>query len=352
MKYLFRCLLPGKSPLLFSLWLGAFSHQVLCQDFQFGQYYVSPVLNNPAAAGFMSAGAHRLALMYRGQWDNAWSEEAYQGAAASYDSRRCLKNGFLAFGLHVQAEGAQLAGFRQIQSGISVAYHPQLARNLAASVGFYAGALHYALDPGALRFDAQWNGQHYDPAQSNEENFAHESRFHPDLGVGIMLYSTEAAGWSAGIALQHLNKPKYSFLGDENELGIGLSAHASYALPLSPSKQRQLVFRTLLRKQSLGQNSRQWQIMPGAMFKLVFSSDLDNNLTGGLYLRLSGHEHGQAFTADALVPTVHFNKGGWSFGLSYDANVSSLTTTPAGGVELTMARRFGDESRCIKCPGM
>lgn len=92
--------------------------------------------------------------------------------------------------------------------------------------------------------------------------------------------------------------------------------------------------------------------MPGGMFKLAFSSDLDNNITGGLYVRLSGHEQGKAFTADALVPTLHFNKSGWSFGLSYDVNVSALTTTPTGGVELTLARRFGNESRCITCPGM
>jgi len=323
------------------------------QDYHFANSIQLPQLLNPGATGSGSVHRTRIASLYRGQWDNLVSQQAYQGASIFADMRFCLQNSkknFYALGIGLQHDFSPLGYFYNSNGLLTAAYHQHLGAETFASVGGSLGGLAMGIHPEKLKFDEQFQNGTYDPSNSNGENFLRDNIFQPDLSAGFVLYNNKQ-GWSAGVSWRHLNKPIYSLQGDENRLGVGLVLYGTGTIWKTRVNGQSLQGRALYRRQSVtGSNSKQWQTMAGLFYQTGFSGPTGMKMTAGAYLR-GGSLPGVAFSVNTLVPAVQIGNDWFSTILSYDVDIARTRSRFAGGLELVFQVSFGKTDRCIVCSG-
>jgi len=337
--------------LLFSTLLVAGGLACRAQDFQFTQAFNAPMVFNPAATGGQALYRSAVTALYRGMWDNAYSDQSYQGAALAAETRFCLprqQRNFFALGAVAQHDWSPLGSLSNTQALLTGAFHFHLGGDTYAAAGASVGALNYRVDPSRLRFDAQYRNGLFSAANGNGEAFETNSRVQPDVHAGAQL-ANNSRGWSAGVAWRHLNQPAYSFVDDENRLGIGLTLHGAATVDLPGNKQR-LLLRGLYQRQSVsGVNSKQQQLITGVLYHLYAEGDAGRHVQAGAYLR-SGSSSAAAYALHTLIPTVQVGNHRWVFSLSYDVNLQRVRSRFAGGLELGMGVRFGEVDRCVRCP--
>ncbi len=335
----------------FLFFLTSFASQA--QDFMLSQFYSLPMSVNAAATGYMESGNQRISLAYRGNWDDLNTEGIYQGGLAAYEYRHCSKHNFWALGGLLQAEGTRFARFEQAQLRLSGAFHYNLGEGIYASVGGGGGALQYGAALGDLRYDRQFvTNVGYDPNLGSGESFPSDNLIRLDLNAGAQVYDAYR-GWGAGIAFTHLNRPEFSFLGEQNFLGIGLAVHGTGTIWVKKAQRGRerpegsaLIIRGLYYRQSVsGSNSRQWQTLLGGFYKLKGKGD--GTFLAGCMARFAGRT-GRGAVIESLVPSLQMG-GTARIGLSYDFNVQKLAVPSAGRLELTFGWTFGNEERCINC---
>jgi len=327
----------------------------LCQgqDAHFSQFNRASTYSNPAFVG-LSPGPARLALQYRNQWSSVLAGQSYHSALASFDWRNCLGLSFFAFGVSAQASRAGDSRYTDAQALLSLAYHQQIDRGFYLAGGVRAGAWNYRIDEGQLAFEEQFDGIGFDPGRDNFESFDQLQRTVLGLSAGLLLYDTEAA-WQIGASLLHINQPLYSFLEDAqngNRVGMGWSMQGLFSLSTdSRPESKELALQFFYRQQALFKNSKQRMLSAGALWQLA-ESNKGNAFFLGLYGRVGRRAGDASFTFDAVTPYLRVDYGDWSFGLSYDVNVSPLANASmlAGAVELSVQANIGDIRDCIVCP--
>lgn len=323
----------------------------LAQDFNFNQSLQNTFLVNPASAGQASAHSLRLTLLARTQWDNPGSPKGYQGGATTMEWRHCLSSSrhFFALGLAVQHDWSVLGGMSNTQALPVAAYHLHLGDDWFIAAGAATGILSYSILEDNLKFDAQYQSGYFNGDRDNKENLTGNGRVVADLGAGFECYNNRK-GISLGVSWQHLNTPTYSFIDNENSLGISFIAHGTYSVPFNHKGSKAVSGKFLLRRQSLtGNNSKQWMALTGVAGRFPIADLEDNILQFGIYVRLGGIPN-YHLAVNAVVPTFTYMNNDWSASLSYDINSSGIRTRFAGGMELTTTFSFGKNDKCVNCP--
>ncbi len=350
---------------LILIWAAFFAQKSAAQEARFSQISRSVFGLNPSTTGYdMGDYYHRFAVATRTQWGSPWQNDAVQSYQASYDFRLCggkqrfgargrskrqfKNNGTrqenLAFGIQGRRTHSNLADFTFSGLWLSAAYHQLLGENAMLSAGAGAGMLNYSIDPGPLTFNEQFDGAGFNAALNNMEDFIYDSRIQPDLQAGIMIHGEE---FSAGLGLNHLNRPVFSFLGNDNHLAIAMTLHGSYSINLHDGINPPWVnLQAFYHGPFSGENNDQWLLIIGG--RINYPVSRINNFRLGASLRLAPHET-RSFLLDALTPSIQFDVASWSVCLSYDANLSRLRTTFTGGLELSASVAFGNRP---KCPGI
>lgn len=327
--------------------------QGISQDAHFSQFSRTQAYANPAFVG-LSREPARLSLQYRNQWQSVLAGQSYHSALAAFDWRNCLGLSFFAFGASAQASRAGDSRYTDGQAMLSLAYHQQIARGFFLAGGVRGGAWNYRIDDGQLAFEEQFDGIGFDPSRDNFESFDQFQRTVFGLSAGLLLYDTEAA-WQIGASLLHINQPLYSFLEDArngNRVGMGWSMQGQFGLSTdSRPESKELALQFFYRQQALFKNGKQRMLAAGALWRLT-ESRKGNAFFMGLYGRVGRRAGEAAFTFDAVTPYMRVDYGDWSFGLSYDVNVSPLANASrlAGAVELSVQVHIGDMRDCIVCP--
>ncbi|MCO6493511.1 MAG: PorP/SprF family type IX secretion system membrane protein [Phaeodactylibacter sp.] len=329
------------------------SRPCLAQDAHFSQFSRTQSYANPAFTGLGREPA-RLSLHYRNQWQSVLAGQSYHSALAAFDWRNCLGLSFFAFGVSAQASRAGDSRYTDGQALLSVAYHQQVERGLFLAGGVRGGAWNYRIDEGQLQFEEQFDGIGYDPNLDNFESFDQLQRTVFGLSAGLLLYDTEAA-WQIGASLLHINQPLYSFLEDAqngNRVGMGWSLQGQLGLSTdNRPESKELALQFFYRQQALFKNSQQRMLSAGALWQLA-ESHKGNAFFLGMYGRVGRRAGNAAATFDAVTPYIRVDYGDWSFGLSYDVNVSPLVDVSrlAGALELSVQAHIGDRRDCIQCP--
>ena len=105
------------------------SNQISAQDIHFSQFYESPLLLNPAAAG-SSPTDFRFVLNYKNQWKSIGTP--YKTIALSYDQRFYLnkkkKGNHLGIGVNLFNDKVGLSTLTTNQMNLNVAYHLNFSR--------------------------------------------------------------------------------------------------------------------------------------------------------------------------------------------------------------------------------
>jgi type IX secretion system PorP/SprF family membrane protein len=213
------------------------------------------------------------------------------------------------------------------------------------SIGIQAGWVFRTINYDALTFDNQYNGSYYDPGLANNENFRLSNYSFFDLGVGGHYHyqMSRERSMYAGLSVFHLVPPKLSFMGDGTILldkrwiaYAGGQFDVTESIDLLP----QILF-------MLQGPYREFMI--GSQAKYIrnrYSPWEYTSLNAGLYYR----------NKDAMVFMAGIDYKQFTFGLSYDMNVSKLKPASyyRGGLEFSLVYKYSKfknkRAKQIPCP--
>jgi type IX secretion system PorP/SprF family membrane protein len=298
------------------------------QDIHFTQYYTSPENLNPALTGFFR-GTQRFTLQNKTQWSSVTTP--FKTLSASFDMPillRYLKRDLFGGGIVFNRDQAGDSRFGTTQANISLSYIRSINKvnNQFVSLGIQTGAAQRTIDYSKLIFDNQWDGTSFDPAISNNEQFAKENFIFFDLSAGAYWYYMphKNINFNGGISLFHINEPKQSLLGNNDiRLDRKFVIHAGSQLK---ARDKLLVLPGFL----FLQQGIYHEFDLGLMLKVI-KEPADKNYLAmqfGIYYR----------NKDALNFIAGLDYKNIFIGISYDVNTSNLVpaSNSRGGFELSL----------------
>ncbi|HNM27115.1 MAG TPA: PorP/SprF family type IX secretion system membrane protein [Saprospiraceae bacterium] len=294
------------------------------QDLHYSQFTQHPLHYNPAHTGVFE-GTWRAGAIYRGQWLSV--PVNYRSFAGAFDYKFARHDRHLiAAGILLQHDDAGDGGLAWNQLGLSASAAHALGEEQALSVGFSLGLAQRSVDLGSLKFKNQWNGDVFDPSAPSGETLNRSSGLSPSFAAGLCWqYRSGEYRHSAdiGAGATHLNRPRINFAEDaEQRLPVRLSVAARGNLQMT----EQLDLTGFALGQLMGQNR---EIIAGGGLRRWL--DATTAVQFSLAMRLG----------DAVIPCFQLEREGWTFGLSYDWNISGfdVATRGRGGLELSAVYR-------------
>lgn len=325
-----------------------FCEKTYAQDPHFSQFYNAPIQLNPALTGMMK-GDLRGVINYRSQWSSIATP--FQTMGASIDMKmlgHLTKKDILGIGLTVANDLAGEADLKNIQLGVSIAYHKDMTgkRNNFIGIGAQYLIAQQSVDFTKLRFESQFNGEFIDPDLSSGENFAVNDFTYYDFIAGISwnYQPTRHRSFYLGGSIAHLNAPKVSFFNDIQErLNMKYTFYGGADFKIN--KNISFIPRGVVLLQGVAQ-----EINVGALmsFNVGTHKGADDQTT--IYF---GTMH-RWRDAQVIIMRYDYNNVGISF--SYDVNISKLNipSKGRGAVELAIIYRGNvfDDKRFdkIECP--
>jgi len=297
------------------------------QDLHFSQFMNSPLTTNPANTGFIPDADYRIGGNYRSQWTSL--PAPFITGSLFFDAqvfRNKLSNGWMGVGLVILHDLAGSGQLRSDKQYLSIAYHQMLGFSSLISGGFNLGLASKRIDINKYVFDNQWNGRFFDAKIPNGESAFQNnniSYFDMQAGLNYAYFPSEKAYINFGMSVHHLNRPKESFLGDDNEVPERFIGFANGSFKLN----------------------EMWILNPNAYYsvqarasEMVFGMNAAHNVLGnGNFILLGGAYYRWN---DAMIAMVGFEKGKIRFTFTYDATTSLLSTynNGRGAYEFSLIR--------------
>lgn len=300
------------------------------QDIHFSQSYDSPLLLNPAYAG--SNEGYRFICNYKNQWStigNSYKTLFASLDAALFKKKEDQKN-FMGIGLSFYNDKAGKSKLGTTEINLPISCHIKINTSNSIALGLQCGFAQRSISTTDLKWDNQYNGTGYDPSLASGEPAFNSKVGYIDLTAGLLWTCAfdDENNISLGSSFFHLNKPNQSFSSDKEPLSPKsiLNAKGQFKvgdrnislLPILIFTYQNKLNETdagMLLKFDLGQTSKYTGLRKSSSFSI-----------GSLY-RIK----------DALILIMNVNyKNAFSFGVSYDINLSGLRTASkgAGGLEL------------------
>jgi type IX secretion system PorP/SprF family membrane protein len=300
------------------------------QDIHFTQFYELPMLRNPALAGIFN-GNVRFTSAYRSQWASVTTPYRTMATGAEVKITRGFSAGdFITTGLQITNDVAGDSRLSRSQFMPVLNYHKLLNEEYGSllNLAFMGGWVTESFDPTHLRFDDQFVNGSYSATNPTSQTFSRTGFHYFDLSTGISFSSAigESTKMYAGASLFHILQPALTFMQD-NAVHLNRKYGINAGLNTKTGPYSKVTVYADYFTQG-GSNLLQ--------AGLLYTYDLDGmsegspwSVTGGLVYR---HK-------DAAMAVAKFNNAKFSFGLSYDVNISKLSTasTYRGGLELTFA---------------
>ena len=324
------------------------------QDKHFTQFYAAPLTLNPALTGAFN-GSYRVGGTYRDQWRNAL-DDPYVTFATAIDVRFPVefdpryKDAF-AVGLLFYTDKVSSIDFNTNQIALSGAFHKALdfENKQYLSAGFQAGLAQRNVNYENLTFGDQFNA--VDAFEfATAENLPENNFSFADFNVGINYAITPKKGLSffVGAAMHHVFQPQLTFYtvddGGDSKLFSKYSAQLSAEIPLN--WRLSLVPRVLFATQ--GPHT---EINAGSNIRIKINDYNESAIHVGGWVRPVGN-YDDSFGIDAAIVMFGLELNSVLIGLSYDLNLTDLTTTQQGQgafeISITYLGNFDNDS--ILCP--
>jgi len=298
---------------------------VKAQDPMFSQYWASPLYMNPGLAG--SVAQPRLIFNSRLQWAKLPNAFTTYSASADY----LVDEWSSAFGLLVMTDKAGSANLRNTSIQGTYAAKIRLTEGWVLSPAVTFGYGSRSIDFDKLVFGDQiiHNGPTTDDALGHLGN-----RGYFDFSSGAVIYNKTF--W-AGFSAYHINEPNYSFLGEDAQLPMRMSAHAGFRIPikhsvLSKSKLSSIAPSFVYRQQG---DFAQFDIGANVIFDPVMA---------GLWYRglPTNKNYNDQASQDALVFILGLNLKFIEVGYSYDFTISDIGPQSGGSHEISVSLLLPD----------
>ncbi|OIQ36288.1 MAG: hypothetical protein BM555_03015, partial [Crocinitomix sp. MedPE-SWsnd] len=284
----------------------------------------------------------QAAMNYKDQWRNVNSP--FRTFAVSYDMRMMAKEskgGFLAGGINFVNDRAGSSKMGFTMADISLAYHIRLNHKNTLGLGVKSGVLQRGADLNNVSWGTQFDGQSYNSALASGEVAQMNNFTKFDMGAGMAwtydntnggrnLAGSSPLRINVGFSAFHLTSPDFSFLGSDEKLHMKYVGHANALIGISDSRWAILPGMMYYR-----QGTAQ-EIYAGALTKVTLSRSTQYNeraegaaIAFGAYYRAN----------DAVSTHLLIDYAAFTFGLSYDINVSDLKvgSNGRGGLELSIS---------------
>ncbi len=321
------------------------------QDVQFSQFYSAPLYLNPAFTG--ATQLTRVGTNYRSQWPALQANFVTLSAYADHFIDD--KNSGVGFLIQTDREG--LAGLRSTSFTGTYSYQLPISDaftfRVGANVGYYLRDINFS----ALTFGDQFvDGVLVNPTIETFDTGATKNFF--NVGSGVLLYSNDV--W-LGVAVDHLNKPNQSLIGQEDKLPMKISVHGGYKFK----------FKSGVNGQGMYTRPQERSLTPTFQYKQQgnFSQiDLGMYLTFepivlGLWYRGVPYKVVNDFVNhESVVVLLGFiqkaKDSTFKVGYSYDITISKLGASSGGAHEFSLSyawftgdpRKPPKNVRLIPCP--
>jgi type IX secretion system PorP/SprF family membrane protein len=322
---------------------------VQSQDIHFSQFFEAPLLRNPALAGLFT-GDLRIQAVYRTQWQSVTVPYQTTSLNAEYKLPIGKSEDFLTIGGQVLYDKAGTVAMTSTHVLPAVNYHKSLSgdRNMYLSLGFMGGMVQRRLDRSKVTTNSQFDGSGYNGTLADGETFTNPSYSYFD-GTAGMSFNTQIGenqddNVFVGVAYHHFNKPSnISFYGDA-KLVMAPKWVYSAGARMSATENSYVTFHADYIKQ--GPNT---QVIGGMMYtyKLDDSFDPKYLIHAGGFIRWK----------DAFIPMAKLEMRPLAISVSYDANISQLTTATGGrgGFEMAISyqkyiNRDNSSKEAVRCP--
>jgi len=303
------------------------SNDSYCQDIHFSQFENSPLNLNPAYTGQFD-GDLRFTGLHRKQWKsvtvpyNTFSGSFDMGIEPLSQDRARYSAGIL---LNNDKAGDSDMGLMQAAVSFSLQLSIDDDSIHFISAGIQAGYVLRSIKYQDLTFDEQYNGDIFNPATGNNENFAGDNHGYFDLSVGIGYVFRHSAKFKtgAGISMQHINRPADSFFDQK--------------IKMFPRYQADL--------KADGDIGEKFSLIPSV---ILMNQGGYNELTGGTSVRYRlSSKPGKSYSLylggflrskDAFIASAGLDYNTLHAGISYDFNTSDLqkASDGKGGFELSV----------------
>jgi type IX secretion system PorP/SprF family membrane protein len=294
------------------------------QDLHFSQFSAAPLYRNPALAGLFN-GDVRVQTAYRSQWNNI--ANAYKTTSVNAEYKMPVAgDDYLTVGMQVLHDKSGTIALSTTQLLPAINYHKSISaeRNMYLSIGFMGGYVQRSIDRSKMTTTSSREAGVDGDAASLQSQYSYL-----DGSTGIT-FSSELNGnpennLVLGVAYHHFTKPKSSFF---NNTKIVVQPKTVFSADLKFALGEQCIANFHNDFVSQGTNR---VLLSGALlgYKIGAYSDESNAmLRVGSFYRWG----------DALVPMVQLDYRSFSFGVSYDVNLSKLTAASygRGGYELSV----------------
>jgi type IX secretion system PorP/SprF family membrane protein len=326
-----------------------FSIQLNAQDVHFTQYNESPILLNPANTGFFK-GMYRFTGVFRNQWDYrfinnnniAARNTGYTTFAGGYDmSFKGSKESkdMIGMGLYFLNDRAGEVALSTTYGQLAVSYWKSISnlKNRYVTGGLVLGFVQRRIDYTNLQLPDQYNPlDPFNPLPVVNAPVLN-NYIYADFGLGVKYFCqiNKRKFVNYGIAVSHVNQPKNSFFFGlpSDQLYRKLTAHFGMKYPLNKTIDILPSLMVLYQGKSM-------EINEGAYLRFQLTENKAKELMAfnlGLWFRQANRTGGILQDAVNIATKLEYNQ--YTLGLSYDLNVSKLTTTTKlkGGVELTLS---------------
>lgn len=303
------------------------------QDIHFSQFYENSMLRNPALTGVFS-GDYKVGVNYRNQWAtiaNPYSTVAFSGETRILTNRNTAD--YLSLGLAAYHDKAGTVSFNSTALYPTVAYNKALEdiHSSYLSVGMTFGYLARNVDMSKMTFSSQVVGGVYNGSNASGENAPFSSMSSFDLGTGLSFNSSigteNNCNYYLGASLFHINRPTQVFNGGYASVKMPMKWQFSGGINFIFSETWSMALHTNYSSQAPYSEMVYGGLLTYHSVVPVLESDFA--FTMGAFVRDN----------DAIIPTVKIDYQNMAFGISYDVNNSTLTTssnTSTGATEFTL----------------
>ena len=315
------------------------------QDFHYSQLDQSLTLINPATTSTFS-GFERITLQHRNQWLGAGTQFMTSMGMAEFSIGKIArqKSAYAGIGVYFVNDVGGDSKFSIKSGGVTASGVLPIAKNHTISAGIHAAFTNRSADFSRVSFMNQWNGSEFDNSIDPGESNGISSFSHLDAGVGIaygfnkeneITLSSNEMSFQGGVSVQHLNKPKlrYNSLVDDRPF-MKFCFHANARYGLSSESNLEVSAAQFIQGKHL-------ETMVGLFYRLKtknasrVTSILSNQyFVFGTYFRSVG----------TVIPTIYFDLGAFSLGLSYDYEFGQLSSMYKQSVEVSLKFNSGKKS--------
>ena len=294
------------------------------QDIHFTQFFHTPLALSPASIGQFD-GDYRFNGVYRQQWRSVTTPYRTFGFGA--DAASFLGVDGLGVGAWLYNDRAGDSRLNTFHFSLGGSWTERFgdASEHAVTGGLQLGITAISIDQADLSFDAQYNGFYYDPALATNENFARSALSHPDVHAGVRYAYTPAPREriEAGFALFNLTTPEIGFQGGP---GSPLDTRSVFHVITQFPVGEKLDVLPMVQYMAQGK-FRELNIGGSVRHILLDRYGLTRAVRLGAYYR--------AADAGNLYAGLEYDD--WTFGISYDINLSDLepASNNRGALELT-----------------